>query len=228
MWRFWWIPLGRIEAPLARLHAEDQRNVIIRDWLFDQDRSQKCRKSLLTWFGYRTLRDRSQSSGIRWSLVSFWCPGEVQSQQGPEAGRFFRPAEPAAAGTRSERQQAAEQRTTHAVTQAVKHVTCLYSDVCVCLQVHYKKKYEQTKAQYHLVVDTAEQLHHKENAVLHSQVPIYVIWRLLSLFKAVTTLRTPSKITTVCVGEGEVQRRVWAEQRKLSDGVWRHWSLSGF
>lgn len=48
---------------------------------------------------------------------------------------------------------------------------------CVCLQVHYKKKYEQTKAQYHLVVDTAEQLHHKENAVLHSQVPIYVIWQ---------------------------------------------------
>lgn len=49
--------------------------------------------------------------------------------------------------------------------------------ICVCLQVHYKKKYEQTKAQYHVVVDTAEQLHHKENAVLHSQVPVYVIWQ---------------------------------------------------
>uniref|UniRef100_A0A3P9J2L7 Nebulette n=1 Tax=Oryzias latipes TaxID=8090 RepID=A0A3P9J2L7_ORYLA len=34
----------------------------------------------------------------------------------------------------------------------------------------YKKKYEQTKAYYHMAVDTAEQLHHKETAVLHSQV----------------------------------------------------------
>lgn len=36
--------------------------------------------------------------------------------------------------------------------------------------MEYKKKYEQTKAQYHIALDTAEQLHHKENAVLHSQV----------------------------------------------------------
>uniref|UniRef100_A0A3Q2ZMS8 Nebulette n=1 Tax=Kryptolebias marmoratus TaxID=37003 RepID=A0A3Q2ZMS8_KRYMA len=36
--------------------------------------------------------------------------------------------------------------------------------------VEYKKKYQQTKAHYHLSVDTAEQRHHKENAVLHSQV----------------------------------------------------------
>lgn len=41
---------------------------------------------------------------------------------------------------------------------------------CVCDQVQYKKQYEQTKAHYHMTVDTAEQLHHKENAVLHSQV----------------------------------------------------------
>lgn len=46
--------------------------------------------------------------------------------------------------------------------------------MCLCtgLQVHYKKKYEQTKAQYHLVVDTAEQRHHKDNALLLSQVHV--------------------------------------------------------
>lgn len=65
-------------------------------------------------------------------------------------------------------------------TQSLTGVTLVrmspvFTLIHVCLQVHYKKKYEQTKAQYHLVVDTAEQLHHKENAVLHSQVPIYVI-----------------------------------------------------
>lgn len=43
-------------------------------------------------------------------------------------------------------------------------------NICVCDQVEYKKKYEQTKAHYHIAVDTAEQLHHKENALLHSQV----------------------------------------------------------
>ena len=52
---------------------------------------------------------------------------------------------------------------------------CVCVCVCVCvrarLQVHYKKKYEQTKAEFHLVVDTAEQRHHKDNALLLSQVP---------------------------------------------------------
>lgn len=37
-------------------------------------------------------------------------------------------------------------------------------------QVEYRKKYEQSKGHYHTALDTAEQLHHKENAVLHSQV----------------------------------------------------------
>uniref|UniRef100_A0A3Q2NWI8 Nebulette n=1 Tax=Fundulus heteroclitus TaxID=8078 RepID=A0A3Q2NWI8_FUNHE len=36
--------------------------------------------------------------------------------------------------------------------------------------LEYKKKSDQTKAHYHMAVDTAEQLHHRENAVLHSQV----------------------------------------------------------
>uniref|UniRef100_A0A3Q2GIE5 Nebulette n=1 Tax=Cyprinodon variegatus TaxID=28743 RepID=A0A3Q2GIE5_CYPVA len=42
--------------------------------------------------------------------------------------------------------------------------------VSVCSQLEYKKKYKQTKAHYHNALDTAEQLHHRENAVLHSQV----------------------------------------------------------
>lgn len=42
--------------------------------------------------------------------------------------------------------------------------------MCMFEQVEYKKKYEQTKAHYHVALDTAEQLHHRENAVLHSQV----------------------------------------------------------
>ncbi|KAI4881786.1 hypothetical protein NFI96_011480 [Prochilodus magdalenae] len=37
-------------------------------------------------------------------------------------------------------------------------------------QVQYRKKYEQAKGQYHFTLDTAEQLHHKANAVLHSQI----------------------------------------------------------
>ncbi|XP_078137368.1 uncharacterized protein LOC144537470 [Sander vitreus] len=36
--------------------------------------------------------------------------------------------------------------------------------------VEYRKEYKQAKAQYHTALDTAEQLHHRENAVLHSQV----------------------------------------------------------
>lgn len=42
--------------------------------------------------------------------------------------------------------------------------------VCGLFQVEYRKKYEQSKGRYHIALDTAEQLHHKENAVLHSQV----------------------------------------------------------
>ncbi|RXM29698.1 Nebulette [Acipenser ruthenus] len=34
----------------------------------------------------------------------------------------------------------------------------------------YKKQYEKSKGHYHLALDTAERLHHKENAVLQSQV----------------------------------------------------------
>lgn len=40
------------------------------------------------------------------------------------------------------------------------------------IQIEYKKKYEQSKGHYHIALDTAEQLHHRENAVLHSQVGI--------------------------------------------------------
>ena len=36
--------------------------------------------------------------------------------------------------------------------------------------MEYRKKYEQAKGHYHAALDTAEQLHHRENAVLHSQV----------------------------------------------------------
>lgn len=42
--------------------------------------------------------------------------------------------------------------------------------------MEYKKKYEQTKAHYHIALDTAEQLHHKENAVLHSQVILMLLY----------------------------------------------------
>lgn len=53
--------------------------------------------------------------------------------------------------------------------------------MCVCVQVEYKKKYEQTKAHYHVALDTAEQLHHKENAVLHSQVLFFIHRMMMSL-----------------------------------------------
>nr|XP_040025838.1 nebulette-like [Gasterosteus aculeatus aculeatus] len=36
--------------------------------------------------------------------------------------------------------------------------------------VEYKKKHKEEKARFHAAAETAEQLHHKENAVLHSQV----------------------------------------------------------
>uniref|UniRef100_A0A3B4AXM2 SH3 domain-containing protein n=1 Tax=Periophthalmus magnuspinnatus TaxID=409849 RepID=A0A3B4AXM2_9GOBI len=48
--------------------------------------------------------------------------------------------------------------------QHVLHASKLQSNV------EYKRQYEQNKAQYHMVLDTAEQRHHKDNAVLHSQV----------------------------------------------------------
>uniref|UniRef100_G3NA44 Uncharacterized protein n=1 Tax=Gasterosteus aculeatus TaxID=69293 RepID=G3NA44_GASAC len=38
------------------------------------------------------------------------------------------------------------------------------------LQSNYKKKHKEEKARFHAAAETAEQLHHKENAVLHSQV----------------------------------------------------------
>lgn len=133
VWRFWWIPLGRIEAPLARLHAEDQHNVIIRDQLFDQDRSQKCRKSLvLTWFCYRTLRDQSQSSEIRWSrlfLVSRWSTKQARTRSKKVLqtcqtccswNTLWMPASCRATyNTRLNRRD------------AVPDVTCIYSDLCV-------------------------------------------------------------------------------------------------
>ncbi|MGH0156341.1 UNVERIFIED_CONTAM: hypothetical protein FKN15_031324 [Acipenser sinensis] len=37
-------------------------------------------------------------------------------------------------------------------------------------EFEYKKQYEKSKGHYHLALDTAERLHHKENAVLQSQV----------------------------------------------------------
>lgn len=86
--------------------------------------------------------------------------------------------------------------------------------------MHYKKKYEQTKAQYHLVVDTAEQRHHKENAVLHSQVPFYVMGRFLTLFKAVTTPRAPKSQLSVLVKvkyREEFERNKGSSQMEFGD-----------
>lgn len=37
-------------------------------------------------------------------------------------------------------------------------------------QVEYRKKYEESKGRSLVTLDTAEQRHHQENAVLHSQV----------------------------------------------------------
>lgn len=45
---------------------------------------------------------------------------------------------------------------------------------CLFIQFEYKKQYEQSKGHYHLALDTAERLHHKENAVLQSQVCVNV------------------------------------------------------
>lgn len=79
--------------------------------------------------------------------------------------------------------------------------------LCVCtgLQVLYKKKYEQTKAQYHLVVDTAEQRHHKDNALLLSQVRVHLTWQSARDSVAVTAAQSQR---CVFVGEGEIQRGV--------------------
>ena len=95
---------------------------------------------------------------------------------------------------------------------------CVCVCVCVCVQVEYKKKYEQTKAQYHVPLDTAEQLHHKENKELHSQVSPHSHSRLFLL----TFCLLANEWIVVSVGAGEVQRGVREEQRSLSDGVWRH------
>lgn len=77
--------------------------------------------------------------------------------------------------------------------------------MCVFLgfQVHYKKQYEQTKAHYQLVLDTAEQRHHKDNAVLLSQVPVDVTWQQ----QLVTTTVAQSQ-RCMFAGAGEVQRGV--------------------
>lgn len=40
-------------------------------------------------------------------------------------------------------------------------------------QYEYKKLFERSKGLYHFALDTAEQMHHKENAVLQSQVYTY-------------------------------------------------------
>lgn len=37
-------------------------------------------------------------------------------------------------------------------------------------QYEYKKSFKQNKGFYHFVLDTAEQIHHKESAVLHSGI----------------------------------------------------------
>lgn len=42
-------------------------------------------------------------------------------------------------------------------------------------QVEYKKKYEESKGKYHCAPDTMEQLHHRENVVLHSQVSCFSV-----------------------------------------------------
>lgn len=65
---------------------------------------------------------------------------------------------------------------------------CVFGHVCLraCVrgQVEYKKKYEQTKTHYHMDMDSAEQLHHRETAGLHSQVSYYQL-RPLFVFDCV-------------------------------------------
>lgn len=96
----------------------------------------------------------------------------------------------------------------HTHTPTHTRITCICPDLSVCLclctglQVHYKKQYEETKARYHLVVDTAEQRHHKDNARLLSQVPVPDAPQLLAAIAAVTP---PQPQRCVCVGEGEIQ-----------------------
>lgn len=103
-------------------------------------------------------------------------------------------------------------------------VTALHGCVCVsvCVQVEYKKKYEQTKAHYHMALDTAEQRHHKENAVLHSQVTNGAAASSSPPSAAVNERRSRM---SVCAGAGEVQRGLREEQGPLPDGVWRHSDL---
>lgn len=79
----------------------------------------------------------SESPTLAWlgpserSVLSLCCPGQVQIQAEPQTGRFVRPAKPAAAGTRAERQQAAEQRTTHTHTHVARVFTLMCAGVYV-------------------------------------------------------------------------------------------------